>query len=129
MSNMTIDDSLETGALTRTHWVAILLAIVTGGIHVYAGIVEGRIPVLIAGVGFLGAVILFILDYRRLLLYLVGIIYTFIQIPLWYVVKAGDYTMLGYIDKTIQVVFILLLAYLYWSERQLTKANRQSTIE
>jgi hypothetical protein len=121
-----LNGSLKTGSLTRTHWLAILLALATGVIHVYAGIVEGRIPILLAGLGFLGAVVLFLLDYRRTLLYIVGIVYTTVQIPLWYVVKAGEYTMLGYVDKSIQVVFILLLVYLYWSERDVSTARRES---
>ena len=90
-----LDASLETGSLTRTHWLAVLFALGTGGIHVYAGLVEGRIPVLLAGVGFFGAVVLFFVDYRRTLLYILGIIYTAVQFPLWYVVKAGEYTTLG----------------------------------
>jgi hypothetical protein len=109
--------SLDTGSLTRTHWLAILLAIATGVIHVYAGVGEGRLPVALAGVGFLGAVVLFLLGYRRTRLYVAGIVYTAIQIPLWYVVKAGEYTTIGYVDKSIQVVFVVLLAYLYWTNR------------
>ena len=56
------------------YWLAILLALATGIIHVYAGIVEGRIPVSLAGIGFLGAVVLFLLNYRRTPLYLGGIV-------------------------------------------------------
>jgi hypothetical protein len=110
---MSFDGSLETGSLTRIHWLAILLAVATGVIHVYAGIVEGRIPVSIAGVGFLGGVVLFLFDYRRRVLYLVGVVYTGIQIPLWYVAKVGEFTLLGYADKAVQIVIIILLAYLY----------------
>jgi len=110
--------SIETESVTSVHWVAIVLVLVTGGIHVYAGIVEGRLPVSLAGVGFLGAVVLFLLDYRRRLLYLVGIVYTAIQVPLWYVVKAGEFTTLGLVDKAVQIVLIVLLVFLYWSERR-----------
>jgi hypothetical protein len=106
----------------------VLLALVTGGIHVYAGLVEGRIPVLLAGVGFFGAVILFLVDYRRTLLYVLGIIYTAVQLPLWYVVKAGEYTTLGYVDKSIQVVLIVFLVYLYWNTRMATGTSRESAI-
>lgn len=109
---------VRTGSLTSTHWLAILLVLVTGVIHIYSGIVEGRIPVSLAGVGFIAAIVVFLLDYRRSLLYLVGILYTAVQLPLWYVVKAGEFTTLGYIDKTVQVVLILLLAYLYYSRKR-----------
>lgn len=116
---------LETASFTPTHWFTIALVVLTGVIHVYSGFVEGRIPVTLAGVGFLVAVVVFLVDYRRALLYLVGIVYTAVQIPLWYVVKAGEYTTLGYVDKTIQVVLILALAYLWWRQRG-TGAQRQA---
>ena len=72
---------------------------------------------LLAGVGFLGAITLYLADYRRRLLYLLGIGYTAIQIPVWFVVKAGEYTVIGYVDKAVQIVLILVLAYLYWRSR------------
>jgi hypothetical protein len=79
---------------------------------VYAGVVEGRAPVTLAGVGYAGALVLFFLDYRRRLLYLVGIPYTAVQIPIWLVVKS-EYGMVDYVDKAAQVVLILVLIYLY----------------
>ena len=69
--------------MTPIHWLAVALVVITGVIHVYAGIVEGRIPVALAGVGYAGALVLFFLNYRRRLLYAIGIPYTAIQIPLW----------------------------------------------
>jgi len=93
---------IKIGSLTTTHWLAILFVLITGGIHVYAGFIEGRIPVSLAGVGFLGAAVLFLLDYRRSLLYIVGIVYTAVQFPLWYVANAGEFTTLGYVDKILK---------------------------
>ena len=100
------------GSLTQLQLLAGVLVVVTGVLHVYAGIVEGRIPVALAGVGYGGALVLFFLDYRRRLLYLIGIPYTAVQFPLWIVAKS-EYTMVGYVDKTVQVVLILVLVYLY----------------
>ena len=111
------DGLVETRSLDAAHWLAVALVLATGVVHVYAGVVEGRIPVALAGVGFLVALALFLADYRRPLLYLVGILYTAVQLPLWYVAKAGEYTTLGYLDKSIQVLLIVLLAYLYWRQR------------
>jgi hypothetical protein len=119
--------SIETGSLTIPHWVAILLVLTTGAIHMYAGIVEGRIPVTLAGLGFLGAAVLFLFDYRRNLLYLGGIVYTAVQFPLWYVAKAGEYTTLGYVDKALQGILIVVLAYLYWKTRGAPEGNRDAT--
>jgi hypothetical protein len=107
--------SLETESVNPMQWLAVGLVLLTGILHIYAGIVEGRLPVTLAGVGFFGAIALFLLDYRRRLLYLVGTVYTGIQIPLWYVANAGEFTVLGYTDKAIQIVLVALLAYLYLS--------------
>jgi hypothetical protein len=98
-------------------WIALGLVFVTGVLHVYAGVVEARIPVVLAGVGFLGAIGLYLVDYRRSLLYLVGIFYTAVQIPLWYVANVGDFTTVGYLDKAVQVVLVVLLVSLYWKTR------------
>jgi hypothetical protein len=100
------------GSLTQTQWLAVALIIVTGVLHVYAGLVEGRIPVALAGVGYAGAITLFLLDYRRRLLYLIGIPYTAVQFPLWIVAKS-EYGIVDYVDKTVQAVLILVLIYLY----------------
>jgi hypothetical protein len=100
------------GSLTRLQWVAVALVVVTGVLHVYAGIIEGRIPVALAGVGYAGALVIFLLDYRRRLLYLIGIPYTAVQFPLWIVAKS-EYGMIDYVDKAVQVVLILVLIYLY----------------
>lgn len=113
----TQSDIVDTESIRTLGWVAIGLVFVTGVIHVYAGLVEGRIPVALAGFGFLGAIVLYVVGYRRTLLYLVGILYTAVQIPLWYVVKAGAYTTIGFVDKAVQAVLVLLLAYLYWQTR------------
>mgnify|MGYP000504203494 CR=1 FL=1 len=112
-------------SLSAWHWLAVALVVLTGAIHVYSGLLEGRIPVALAGVGFFGALVLFLLDYRRPLLYLVGIAYTAVQFPLWYVAKAGEFTTLGYVDKTIQAALILVLAWLYWRHRRTNHAGEE----
>lgn len=101
-----------TGSLSQLQWLAVALVVVTGVLHVYAGAVEGRIPVALAGVGYAGALVFFFLDYRRRLLYLIGIPYTAVQFPLWIVAKS-EYGMIDYVDKAVQVVLILVLIYLY----------------
>jgi hypothetical protein len=55
-------------------------------------------------------------------------VYTAVQIPLWYVVKAGEYTTLGYVDKAIQAVLIVVLAFLYWQKRQAPKQESEATV-
>ena len=102
----------QLGSITQIQWIAIALVVVTGALHIYAGIVEGRAPVALAGVGYAGALVLFLLSYRRRLLYLVGIPYTAVQFPLWIAAKS-EYGMIDYVDKAVQVVLILVLIYLY----------------
>ena len=100
------------GALTRLQWLAVVLVAITGVLHVFAGIVEGRVPVALAGVGYAGALVLFFLNYRRRLLYLIGVPYTAVQIPIWLVAKS-EYGVVDYVDKAVQVVLIVVLVYLY----------------
>lgn len=107
-------ESTPTDPLQPIHWLAIVLVAITGLIHVYAGFVEGRVPVALAGIGFLAAIGLFLLGARRRLLYAVGVVYTAVQIPLWYVAKAGEFTSLGYADKAVQVAVVVVLVSLYW---------------
>jgi hypothetical protein len=123
----TVTWNLETESLSTTHWFAMALVLITAVIHIYAGVVEGRIPVSLAGIGFLAAGVVFLLDYRRSLLYLVGIVYTAVQFPLWYVAKAGEYSTLGYVDKAVQATLILVLAYLYWRTRKPPERMRDVT--
>ena len=102
----------QMGSLTRLQWLAVVLVAITGVLHVFAGIVEGRVPVALAGVGYAGALVLFFLNYRRRLLYLIGVPYTAVQIPIWLVAKS-EYGVVDYVDKAVQVVLIVVLVYLY----------------
>jgi hypothetical protein len=117
----------ETESVSGTEWSAIALVLVTGVIHIYVGIVEGAVPLALAGLGFFGAIVLYLANYRRRLLYLVGIVFTGVQIPLWYVVKAGEFTTIGYVDKAVQVVLVVLLAYLYWTARTPSTEQRDAS--
>ena len=100
------------GSLGRLQWLAVALVVVTGVLHLYAGVVEGRAPVALAGVGYGGALVLFFRAYRRRLLYLIGVPYTAVQFPLWIVAKT-EYGVVDYVDKAVQVALILVLVYLY----------------
>ena len=112
--------SLKPGTVSSLGWVLVGLVLLTGLFHLYAGFVEGRIPVTLAGVGFLGAIVLYLMDYRRRLLYAAGILYTAIQFPLWYVAKVGEFTTIGFVDKAVQGVIIIILAYMLWQSRPIS---------
>ncbi|RLM34905.1 hypothetical protein D3D01_17455 [Haloarcula sp. Atlit-7R] len=62
--------------------------------------------------GFLGGAALYVRGIRRRTLAIAAIPYTAVQIPLWLVIKAGNYTLVGYVDKAVQVVLVVALLVL-----------------
>jgi hypothetical protein len=109
--------SLRTESLTPLHWLGIVLALVTAVIHLILGVSFVDSPLgwsfLVAGVGFLAGAAAVLVDYRRRLVYLLGIPFTAGQIVAWYVVNAPDFSPLGVGDKLVQVALIGALAVLY----------------
>lgn len=112
--------SLQTESLTGLHWSAIVLALITGVVHLYLGVSFITDPMgwafLFAGVVFLAAIGGVLVDYRRRLIYLLGIPFIAAQIVAWYFVNAPDFSTLGLTDKVVQVVLIGILAFLYTRE-------------
>jgi hypothetical protein len=104
--------------LSRLETAVVALLLLTAATHVYAGVVEGAPPVLLAGAGFLGGVVLYIRGLRRRLLTLLAVPFTAVQIPLWYVAKAGKFTLVGYVDKAAQVVLVAALVALAVRQRR-----------
>ena len=119
-----MDSSIETASLTRLHWGAVALAAVTGLIHLAIGASSiasfGFEPLAVAlalaGLGFFGAILLFLRDVRRQQLYIAGILFTGLQIVLWVQFNqlGGDPAVspVEIIDKLVQVVLIAVLAVL-----------------
>jgi hypothetical protein len=116
--------SLEVASLDSVHWVGIVAALVSAAVHLLLGVrmlPSGMgISFVLAGLGFLGAIVLVLLDYRRRTVYAVGIPFTLVQILLWYYVNfvslgksfPADIGTLGAIDKLAQVVLIAVLVVL-----------------
>ncbi|MFB6157864.1 MAG: hypothetical protein ABEJ34_08490 [Haloferacaceae archaeon] len=79
--------TLATESLTTLHWIGIVLALVSGVIHLAIGVGSITNPLgvsfVLAGLGFFGAVALLLVDYRRRLLYAVGVPFVGVQIVLW----------------------------------------------
>lgn len=125
---------IDIDSLTGLHWVGIVLAAVSGVIHLFLGVsgvtgspyfsFELGVAFLLAGLGFLGAIVLVLLDVRRRVVYGVGIPFTAIQIVLWYVGNfattdssfPGDVGTMGAIDKVAQVLLIVVLIALLRGE-------------
>ena len=116
--------AIDIGSLNGLHWVGIVAALITAAVHLRLGLgglpLPLRVSFLLAGLGFLGAVALVLLDYRRRTVYAVGIPFTLVQIVLWYVLNfAGggksfpaDVGTLGAVDKVAQVVLLAVLVVL-----------------
>ncbi|PSP85926.1 hypothetical protein BRC83_02215 [Halobacteriales archaeon QS_1_68_17] len=111
---------LRTESLTGRHWLAIVLAAVTGAIHLWLGVSFISSPLgwsfLIAGIGFLAGTAAVLVDYRRPLVYLLGVPFTLGQVVAWYLVNAPDFSTVGYVDKAVQLALVAVLAYLYGRE-------------
>jgi len=90
----------------------LVLVGITALTHIYPGVVEGAPPLVLAGLGFLGGGALYVRGVRRHALAVAAIPYTAVQIPLWVVIKAGNYTLVGYVDKVVQVALVLALVVL-----------------
>lgn len=117
-----------TEPLRGLHWVGILAALVSAAIHLLLGIRMSLstspsamgISFVLAGLGFLGGIVLIVLDRRRRAVYAVGIPFTLLQVVLWYYVNfaAGsksfpaDMGTLGAVDKVAQVVLVAVLVVL-----------------
>lgn len=119
-SGMAVSDAIQREGLTLVHWLAVVLAALTGLVHLLLGL--GSLPdplgvaALLAAGGYAGAIVLFLLGWRRRLLYLIGIPYTASQIVLWYVINEpagiGDVTAIEAFDKLVQGLLIVVLVAL-----------------
>ncbi|WP_435094241.1 DUF7475 family protein [Halorubrum sp. N11] len=116
--------TIDIGSLNGLHWVGIVAALVSAAVHLLLGVRMFPSPMgvsfVLAGLGFIGGVGLLAIDYRRRAVYTVGIVFTLVQIVLWYVVNfAGgtksfpaDVGTLGAVDKVAQVVLVAVLIVL-----------------
>ncbi len=119
---------VEIDSLTGLHWLGILLAAITGVIHIFLGVSfissSLGVPFLLAGLGFFGAIALVLLDIRRRAVYALGVPFTAIQLVLWYYFNfavgpksfPGEIGAMGAVDKIAQIVLILVLIVLLRGE-------------
>ncbi|MFD1514074.1 hypothetical protein [Halomarina rubra] len=103
--------------MTGARLAAIALATITGGVHLYLYWTQSFVPFLLAGIGFLTMAALVPTTFDHRLLYLGGIPFTAMQVVAWIQLGMPDF-QLGVADKTVQLLLICLLGYLYVSERR-----------
>lgn len=124
MSTATDSGLFDLETLTPLHYLGILLAAITGVIHLQLGVGFAPsglgISFLFAGVVFLAASAAILANYRRRLLYGLGIPFTAGQIVLWYLINfvfgtysfPADIGVYGAVDKVAQIALIAVLAVL-----------------
>ncbi|RLM54109.1 hypothetical protein DVK02_11855 [Halobellus sp. Atlit-31R] len=113
---------LQTESLTGIHWLGIALAAVTGLLHLGLGaafLASDSLTnplawsFIFAGIGFGVGIAAILTDYRRRLMYLLGIPFTAGQIVAWYALNAPDFSPPGLLDKAVQLLLIVVLVVLY----------------
>jgi hypothetical protein len=92
-------------------------AVITGLIHLYVGVSQGFGLLTLAGAGFLGGAVLFILDRYRNLVVLASLPYTGVQFIFYYQSYGLNLGPVAAIDKLVQTGFILV--GLYYLKRNL----------
>ncbi|WP_224333043.1 DUF7475 family protein [Haloprofundus halobius] len=112
---------VDTATLNRLHYVGIVLAAVTGGIHLVLGVANltSTLGVLfvLAGVGYVGGVALLIRGVRRRPLYLAGIGFAVVQIVAYVALNAGNlFSPVAVVDKAAQLALVGVLVLLYRRE-------------
>ena len=135
-STQTASATGRTGALTGTHWVGIVAALVSALVHLVLGarflldFADNGLTIslamgasfLVATAGFLVGIWLVVTDRFRVPVYLLGIPFTAGQVVLWYVLNSPGLPApppvgpLSAGDKTAQLVLIAVLVLLYRRE-------------
>ena len=100
-------------------WIGCVLAVLLGVVYLYLGFGDFPetlgIAFVLAGVGYFGAVVLALIDYRRRLVYRMGIGYNALLFVLYFVINGIDVSELiglAGIVKLAQAVFVVLLGAL-----------------
>lgn len=108
-----------TAGLLSLDYVVIILATISGVIHLYEGyedLGEGVIGILfiLAGIGFFAWIALLVIGFRLRVLYPVGFVFTAIQFVLYFVLNWPEiYESLGLIDKAVQLALMIVLLLVY----------------
>ncbi|WP_233203952.1 DUF7475 family protein [Halegenticoccus soli] len=120
--NATVRDAdAGTRSLTRLHYVGVVLAAVSGLIHLFLGVANLPSPLAIgfvlAGLGFFGGVALLVAGYDRRLLYVAGIPFVGVQIFGYFALNWPDVvSAVGLFDKAVQLALLAVLVALYRRE-------------
>lgn len=98
--------------LTPLHLIGILLASVTGVIHLYLGVGTRSVALFIAGVGFTIGVATIVAGFRRQTMIKLGIPFTATQTAYYLATHFDQLTALSITDKIVQIALIAVLVVL-----------------
>lgn len=118
MSEMFLDESSADvlNSLTTLHLLGVVLAAVTGTIHLWLGITGGSIALLTAGVGLTIGIVAIVTDVRRKTFIKLGIPFTATQAVYYLATHFDQITVVSAIDKIVQCGLITVLFVLYRRE-------------
>jgi hypothetical protein len=92
-------------------YVLVGAAAVSGLIHLYKGFNSSFLLLTLAGMGFIGGMVLYLADFYRDLVVLVSIPFTLAQFVFYYRFYGFNFGFLGGLDKFVQLVFVLSAVY------------------
>jgi hypothetical protein len=104
---------------TAFDWLAVLLAMVLAGLHVYVWYSTGREPFLVVAGMFLLGVVFFFTNYWRAVVYLLAALYATTLGVLW-VLRGMNYSEVGVATAVVSVAFIGLVVYLFFVESDMS---------
>ncbi len=109
---------LALDSLSPVAWVGVAAALVTAAVHLVLGVQDLTgafgISFLISTAGFLAGIAAVLVDYRRRLVYLLGIPFVGGQIVLWFALNQPipPVSTIELVDKAAQLVLIVVLVVL-----------------
>jgi len=114
--------------LTTMELLAVALAAFTGVVHFFMayeelGELSESLLFLVAGVIFFAGVVLFVRDHWPRWLFLVGAVFTAVQIPLW-ILEGMEEFPIGVTDKAAQAALVVVLLVLFWQTSARNRAQR-----
>lgn len=102
-------------SLTPVYWGGVALAALSGAIHLWLGITEGKLPLIVAGSGFGIGIAAVVLDVRRTQIVKLGVPFTAGQIILYGIAHAAELPALApieLVDKVAQTILVGVLVVL-----------------
>ncbi|MFH5801966.1 hypothetical protein [Haladaptatus sp. CMAA 1911] len=115
----TTGNQLERASMERLEWIGVVLSVLMGLTYFFEA--AESLPsmlglsFLLAGLGYVGAIVLALVDFRRSLLYVAGVVYNLLLIGVYFLIRGvNDPELVGPhgAAKLLQVVFVILLLVL-----------------